>query len=253
MNGLPSVSRSHWRIRIDETFDLLNELGQCRDVDRLRSRFMSYVQSLGATHVLAGVIPHAGASQREQLSHILLDAWPQEWSERYFSCGYLYRDPTIRLVRQGSRPFMWNEIDLLNPRSLRERTVMLEATEFRLHQGFTIALATVERRPLGFSIAGERLEVDDNERLALEFVATFAAGCAIVLKGGEKRPDVHLSPRQIDVLRWASEGLKNDDIAERLSISVHTADMHLRAARERLGVTNTVHAVAEAFRLRLLF
>lgn len=130
---------------------------------------------------------------------------------------------------------------------------MSEATEFRLLQGLTIALSTVERQPIGISIAGERLEFSQRERLSLELVSAYAAGCAIVLIEGGLQPEIRLSPRQLDVLRWASEGLKAEDIADRLSISAHTAEMHLRVIREKLGVANTVHAVAQALRLGLIF
>ncbi|MFI0846540.1 autoinducer binding domain-containing protein [Mesorhizobium sp. IMUNJ 23232] len=217
------------------------------------SEVLEFASRIGASHLLAGVIPPPALSRTGQLSHVLLHSWPREWSERYFSSGYLYRDPTIRLVREGTASFLWSELDTHRPISLPEKSVMSEATEFRLLEGFTIALSTVERQPIGISIAGERLEFSRRERLSLELISAYAAGCAIVLMEGGLRPEIRLSPRQLDVLRWASEGLKNEEIADRLSISAHTAEMHLRAIREKLGVTNTVHAVAEALRLRIIF
>jgi LuxR family quorum sensing-dependent transcriptional regulator len=129
---------------------------------------------------------------------------------------------------------------------------MDEARDFRLNEGLTCTFSTVELQPIGFSIAGEHMDPDPRERAALEFIAVYALGCAISLSEVRSAERVHLSPRQHDVLRWAAEGLKNEDIAERLCISVHTADMHLRAVRQKLGVANTVHAVAEALRLGII-
>lgn len=203
--------------------------------------------------MLAGVIPPPGAMRREQVAHVLLDGWPREWSHRYFSQGYLYRDPTIGLVRCSSEPFIWSEIGKRCELSASARRVMLEATDFRLRDGLTIAFTSLERRPIGFSIAGERLEFDPAQQQTIELIAAFALAHAIdISENSEKGRLVRLSPRQHDVLRWAAEGLTIDEISDRLSVSTHTVDTHLRAAREKLGATTTIRAVAEAFRIGLI-
>lgn len=133
------------------------------------------------------------------------------------------------------------------------RRVMDEATEFKLREGFTIPFATLESQAVGFSVAGEKLDPDPHERLAFQFVAACAFGSAAVLADGKRNSkQVQLSPRQTDVLRWASEGFTVDEIADRLSISRNTADTHLRSVRVKLGATSTIHAVAEAFRRGLI-
>lgn len=130
---------------------------------------------------------------------------------------------------------------------------MNEATEFDLSDGFTVAFSTIERLPVGVSIAGKKLEADPIQRMAFQLVAACAFGSASVLVRGERpRKHIQLSRRQLDVLHWAAEGLTVDQIAGRLTISSNTADTHLRIVRNRLGVTSTIHAVAEAFRLGLI-
>ena len=188
------------------------------------------------------------------MAHVLLDAWPAEWSQRYFSSGYLYRDPAILLVKSGSDPFLWTEIDQKCKVSARGRQIMREAAEFRLQQGLTLAFASLEGRPIGFSVAGENLEPDPCQFRALQLLAAYAFSRAFEMAGRSTshRPPVKLSPRQRETLCWASEGLKPDEIGKRMAISSHTADMHLRKAREKLGVTSSIHAVAEAFRLGLI-
>lgn len=243
----------NWRRRLDDTYDVLKRIGQSRSTDDISTCFLAYACQFGATSLLAGQIPPPGSSRREQLSHVLLATWPKEWSSRYFSSGYLYHDPTIRLVCRDSPPFLWREACELSESGGIGSRVMAEATEFRLREGLTISLRTLEGKAMGFSIAGEHLEVEPGDGHVLQLIAACAVGQAIVLTDGEQPLNpVHLSGRQRDVLRWAAEGLTVDGIAERLTISSNTADTHLRAARERLGVTSTVHAVAEAFRLGLI-
>lgn len=244
--------KSFWRCPLDDTHEIISSLHNSSSTEDICANVIRATRSFGGTNLLAGVIPYYGLSKTSQLSHVLLDLWPREWSERYFSRGYLYRDPTICLVRQGAPSFLWSELKLHRHCNLSEQLVMKEASEFHLREGFTVSFATIERQPIGFSIAGERLELDSRERFILELVSAYAIGCALVLVRGDHVREIRFSPRQLDALRWASEGLKIEEIAERLSISVHTADMHLRAVRAKLGVANTVHAVAEALRLRII-
>ncbi|MGY2996950.1 MULTISPECIES: helix-turn-helix transcriptional regulator [Mesorhizobium] len=242
-----------WRRQLEETGRYISDIQESRTLQDVCDCLLAFAGCLGATNLLAGAIPPPSASRREQLSHVLLDAWPEEWSNRYFSSGYLYRDPTIRLVRQCCLPFTWNEVGALCNVSAVGRRIMNEATEFDLSDGFTVAFSTIERLPVGVSIAGKKLEADPIQRMAFQLVAACAFGSASVLVRGERpRKHIHLSRRQLDVLHWAAEGLTVDQIAGRLTISSNTADTHLRIVRNRLGVTSTIHAVAEAFRLGLI-
>ena len=61
-----------------------------------------------------------------------------------------------------------------------------------------------------------------------------------------------LTPRQLEVVRLASEGLTNGEIAIRLVLSKHTVHRHLQNAYARLGCSSRAAAVAETHRLKLL-
>lgn len=250
MNAICTHRR--WRRRLDDTYDVMKRLRRSSSTVDICAGVLEFARGVGATNLLAGVIPPPGMYKSAQLSHVLLASWPREWFERYFSRGYLYRDPTIRLVREGAPAFRWKELEAASTLTRTENSIMSEATEFRLCDGFTTSMLSAEKRPVGFSLAGERLEINHDERRTLEFVCAFAAGCAIVLVEGTRDREVRLTLRQLDVLRWAAEGFTVEQIAERLTISAHTADTHLRGVRERLGVTNTVQAVAKAFRLGMI-
>nr|WP_265519337.1 autoinducer binding domain-containing protein [Nitratireductor luteus] len=225
----------------------------CRTTDEVSRCLLNFLQHYGATNLLAGMIPPPNSSRREQRSHVLLERWPAEWSHRYFSLGYLYRDPAIRLVQRGCPHFHWDEIRELCSVCPIGRRIINEAGEFRLREGITFSFPTLESGMFGFSVAAEQLELAESDRFALQFVAAYGLGCALALAGGQiDRNTVHLSRRQREAVAWASEGLTTDEIAERLNVSIHTADMHMRAVRAKLGVANTVHAVAEALRLGLI-
>lgn len=231
----------------------MHELQSCRTIEGICACVLNFARQFGGTNLLAGIIPPPRATRRQQLSHVVLDRWPVEWSHRYFSSGYLYHDPAIRLVTGGTDSFLWSEIcGQCNVSNVGHR-VMHEAAEFRLREGVTITFMSVERRAIGFSIAGDRFELDPCQRKTMQLVAAYAVGRAIEIeKGFAVRPAAALSTRQYEVLRWAADGLNLSQIADRLGISENTADTHLRAVRQRLGVTTTIHAVAEAFRMGLI-
>ena len=60
-----------------------------------------------------------------------------------------------------------------------------------------------------------------------------------------RRRGIGLSERELEVVRLASEGLTNRDIAERLSLSPHTIARHLANARGKLGAANRAEAAAK--------
>ena len=63
---------------------------------------------------------------------------------------------------------------------------------------------------------------------------------------------VHLSPRQIEVLRLLGEGLSNKQIARLLGITDGTVKQHLQCVLEELGAVNRLQAVIYAYRRGLL-
>jgi DNA-binding CsgD family transcriptional regulator len=61
-----------------------------------------------------------------------------------------------------------------------------------------------------------------------------------------------LTPRELDVLRFLSDGARNATIAERLFLSSRTVEHHVSSILGKLGVRSRGAAVAEAGRLGLL-
>jgi LuxR family maltose regulon positive regulatory protein len=61
-----------------------------------------------------------------------------------------------------------------------------------------------------------------------------------------------LSPREQEVLQLVAEGLSNQQIADRLVISPHTAKRHVKHLLAKLAATNRTQAVTQARNLHLL-
>lgn len=61
-----------------------------------------------------------------------------------------------------------------------------------------------------------------------------------------------LSRREFEVLQLIAEGYANQEIAQRLTISINTVKMHIRHIYSKLGVCNRVQAIARARELRVI-
>ncbi|MFI0239910.1 ATP-binding protein [Streptomyces sp. NPDC016845] len=67
-----------------------------------------------------------------------------------------------------------------------------------------------------------------------------------------RRNPAGLTPRQLQVVRFLAEGLTNQEIADRLVVSVRTVDNHVRAVLEKLDAPTRHRAAARARELGLL-
>jgi LuxR family transcriptional regulator, quorum-sensing system regulator BjaR1 len=240
------------RKAFDQTIGFIRGLDRARTPADVCALLLEITGRFGAEYLLAGTIPVVGSSRQQQISNVLLDHWPRDWTRRYFAHGYIFQDPTIRGVTTSPAPFLWSELEPTYRDKPTSRRVMDEAGDFKLKTGFTVPLVTLEGDVAGFSLAGERFEVSPAERGMLTLLATYALGQTILLREAGQKEITALSPREAEALQWAAEGKSEREIGERMRISEHGVDKHMRSARLKLGATSRTHAVAEAIRQGLI-
>lgn len=64
--------------------------------------------------------------------------------------------------------------------------------------------------------------------------------------------DYQLSEREIEILKILTEGLSKKQIAEKLFISHHTVDSHIRKIYDKLGVHSSCAAVAKVIKEKII-
>lgn len=241
------------RKSLNNTLAFIRDLDRARNLEDVSAQVMRYVAPFGVEHMVASTIPGPQSSRKEQLGQLLLNRWPEEWTNRYASRGYLAYDATIRRLISSPEPFRWNELGPLVQDNPNARRVLAEATEFNLREGYALSLQTLDKQTVGFSAGGRHTDMSPDTQGMLTLVATYAIGRAIALKQ-ENVPDapIILSAREREALQWAAEGKNDWEIGEVMSISEHGADKHMRSVRTKLGAINRTQAVAEAIRRGLI-
>lgn len=239
------------RPSLDQTIEFVRALDAARDQEEICKKLLALTKGFGVEHILAGTIPQPGDLSKSQKANILLDSWPSEWATRYFTRNYIFNDPAIRKLPEG-KAFRWSELDALTRHNPKAQLVMNEATEFGLRSGITIPLLPIENEVIGFSLAGRSLEMSPHEESMLMMLASYATARAIVLRDDNSQRPNSFTTKEKDVLRFIASGHSRAEIARRMNVTEKAVDWHLRNIRDKMGVSTTTFAVAEAIRLGII-
>ncbi len=180
--------------------------------------------------------------------------YPQEWQRRYEAQGYLRCDPTVAHAIISDEPVLWSDELFASCPELR-----VEAQSFGLVYGWaqprrdaagmvsllTCARAEPEISPQEFKAKQERVQ----------WLSHLCHGGMSRHWGASLRgdPELLLSERELEVLRWSCDGKTSADIAQIINLSEATVNFHVRNACNKLGTSNRTAAAVRAALLGLLW
>lgn len=179
--------------------------------------------------------------------------YPADWIKRYLQMGYVDVDPVLREGFQRTLPFDWSEltIDVEKEGAFLADALAHGVGPYGLsipvvgrygHRGlFTVSFSRSEKEWIAFRKA--RLP-------ALVEIANKVHRRVIAEVFGEDH--LHLTPRELECLRWTAHGKDTGEIASILNISVHTTRDYLKSARYKLDCVTSAQAVSKAVKLGLL-
>lgn len=181
---------------------------------------------------------------------VLLDAWPQGWSDRYREAGLHRHDPVVQHSLSARDVFAWDEVPRDDASDPRAAAIPREAAEFEMLEGLCVPLpSALGVGSLWLGSAG--FERVPGLRRAVRLLAhhVFQAVEALPPTPAGVRA---LTVRESDVLAWIAGGKTTRDVATILSISEHTVGEHLKNIRRKLGTSNNTHSTVRALQLGLL-
>lgn len=183
-----------------------------------------------------------------------------EWMSRYFERQYYRDDYWLAHCLRHVTPCIWNapaERRLHDPRWER---IKGEAREVGLVAGITCPLRTNPLLPPVVASCG--LDVAPNEvapllasygqSIQLAGIYFHAAVDALPDSLSTTDPESILSKRQREVLTFVHRHMRTKVIADRLGLSEHTINLHVRECMRKLQAGSRFEAAAKAVRMNLI-
>jgi len=187
-------------------------------------------------------------------NYYVATTYSPKWLARYTSANYVSIDPIVRLGMQRVSPLDWQEID----RSQRHlQDFFDDASQAGLApNGMTIPVRGIHGETALFSV---NAEIQDRNWPAYRktYMRDFQViACSfhehVLRREKILPPTIELSPRQLEVLKWAALGKTEWEVGAIMRLSTRTVKYHMAGAFARLGTPNKVSAVARAVRLHLI-
>lgn len=182
-----------------------------------------------------------------------LSNYPAEWQDIYLNSNYAAIDPVVTLAKRAMHPFSWSQSEHAGS-TLEAVRFFGEAADFGIRSGVSIPVRGGFGRTALLTLASDRPSAVAEVRDAVHAI-TAVAFVHVHLNRLLRSPHsttIELTPRQSLCLAWASMGKTTDEIADLLGISERAVRFYLRGARDRLGATNTTHAVRIAVKKNLI-
>lgn len=184
---------------------------------------------------------------------VMVSNYPTVWQERYAQARYVEVDPTVKHCSRSAMPIVWSE------------RVFAETPEL-WHEvqavGLCVGWAQSNLDAYGtwgmLTLARSNEQLSDAELLSKELrmrwlvTAAHQAFSRVLLPRFKLTPDVPLTRRETEILKWAADGKTSSDVSEILAIAESTVRFHTKNAISKLGARNRTAAVARAALLGLL-
>lgn len=230
------------------------DVSQAEDIDTFRRRLIDMAGALDfplITSVLVVEDQHAGRHQLHEVGNI-----PEAFANASRAPESVARDPVIKRLRTLSVPFAYDQSLYVQEKA---GDLWEEQAPYGYHSGISMALHLPDGKHFFLGVdrdhalpADEGLSRTMADLQLLAVHAQSAAARLLLPKAEPVEPPPRLSPREIEVLRWAMDGKSNWNIAQILNVSEHTVSFHLRNAFAKLKASTRTQAVLKAKTLDLL-
>jgi two-component system, OmpR family, response regulator MprA len=131
---------------------------------------------------------------------------------------------------------------------------LCRALRHEFGDGLPIMFVSGDRTEPSDRVAGLLIGADDYLVKPFDFDELVARVRALLRRSGAAAPPhtSNLTSRELEVLRLLAEGLRREEIANRLVVSPNTVGTHIEHIFTKLGVHNRAQAVAAAYRDELV-
>ena len=183
---------------------------------------------------------------------INLNNYPTEWNTQYEQEHFSEVDPILAHCNHSELPILWQE-------EVFSKTPML--WQAQKQQGLRYGWSQSVHDQNGFcsilSLARSHCPITTHDLYKNLGYAMFISRhlhrlVAKDLPAPSKPGTVHLSCREIEVLKYSADGKTAGEIAIILSLSESTVQFHIRGAIQKFGANNKMSAVIKAARAGII-
>jgi len=248
------LSRLLWQYAVSP--DLLAQIQTCASLPEMENIVGILLADLGfklATYHLLRVNGHGDRLLT------FFSSYPDEWLNRYVDKGYLFHDVVHERSRRSVMPFSWRDCQKREIPKIAGQ-IFGEATEFNIRDGFSVPI----HGPKAFAVFSAVAEGSPEERrssiekgsgaLTQIGLAIHERALTLLTDDVEKCSDVspHLSPRELECLKWVAAGKNTSVISEIMHISDKTVISHIQSIMRKLNAQTRSHALMKALSLGII-
>lgn len=206
-------------------------------------------------------------NKKNPVDIFIVTSYPNEWADFYITNNYQHIDPVVLTAFRRFSPFSWDEnITVLS--DLKSSKIFALSKKYNIVNGFTFVLHDNMNNLAMLSLilddeAQKGLEgrvIDDRERLQMLLIETHEKMLTLSQKKSHqpdrKRVETPakdiFSPRENEVLHWASMGKTYHEVALIVGITPRTVKYHMGNVVKKLGVINAKQAIRLGVELELI-
>lgn len=230
------------------------DLISLHDLPQSEDRFVSFLNQICDKFefddaAYAGINPSGGTM------HAFV-TYSEDWANHYQDKNFHMKDPTLQAAMRSVAPVDWSRLR----RDKNYDTVFKDAHDFGLaDRGVTIPI----RGPFGeFGMLSVTRDCSDREwsllkRSTMTELQKMASHVHDHVMDSEPLTRFlhhpRLSKREVEILQWVAAGKSQQDIADILTLSPRTVEVHLRSARDKLFALTTTQAVGRAIGMGIIY
>lgn len=213
---------------------------------------LNFFNGMGYEYCAFSLTAHSAGQSFQSVN---LNNYPHGWNTEYEKNHYSSIDPTVAHCHKSTLPIAWNRQTFAQAPALWQALV---------EQGLQHGWSQPMHDPNGpgtsmLSMARSHCQVSSfelYEHLGYAVFICHALHALAMQRLSSQHPScvnvTHLSPREIEVLKWSADGKTASDIATILSLSERTVNFHVSSSIKKLGVNNKISAVVKAARSRMI-
>lgn len=232
--------------------DIVHDCIDIRDTDDMKATLDRFSELVPFSAAVMCGIHKPQDTNRVFFSDIVNHSYNDEWGEVYFEKDFIEVDPVILYSLKNKQSFSWStafkNLDTQNRKALEFVTM---ASDYHLKDGLAHMVGDGEHGTL-LSLSIEHQNNHYYSQLLNHVTPHLHEAMQRINARRHNVPVPELTDREREVLKWTGEGKSSWEIGIILSISERTVKYHINNIKTKLDAVNRAHAVAKAFRFRII-